>query len=193
MGGLLSPIVQFDGATPIAANADASPAVNIAHLVAFFVASFLLPVSILGLAQLVYARMPWLATVGGVVGLVGWVPLAALTALDGLIYTMANHPGGVAHADLLNAFYSSPMMTTFLLVYIVGHLLTYILLGIALDRTRVIPRWAAWFIVASSPLTVLMFALPGNPQAVGGVALGLLVVGSVPAAQAYLRGGTAVG
>jgi ABC-type uncharacterized transport system permease subunit len=79
------------------------------------------------------------------------------------------------------------MMLSFLLIYIVGHLLTYVLLGIALRRAGVVPRWAAWMIVASSPLTVLMFALSGNPQALGGVALGLLVIGSIPAAREVLR------
>jgi hypothetical protein len=143
-------------------------------------------VSTLGLAQLVYERTPWLATVGGALGVVGWAPLAALTGLDGLIHTMSNQPDGSTYAELLDAFYHSPLMLTFLLIYIIGHLLTYVVLGVALDRTRLIARWAAWFIVASSPLTILMFVLPGNPQSVGGVALGLLVIGSVPAARAVL-------
>jgi hypothetical protein len=187
VGGMLSPTISRDGQTLIAANIKAGEALNITHLWAFVVGSFLLPVSILGLAQLVYRRSPKLAASGAVFGIIGWLPLAALTALDGLIYTMAEQPNGTSYAGLLNAFYGGPMMMTFLVVYIVGHLLTYVLLGIALDRTRAIPRWAAWAIVASSPLTMLMFALPGNPQAAGGVAIGLLVIGSVPAARAVLR------
>lgn len=183
VGGMLSPTISRDGQTLITANIKADQALNVTHLWAFVVGSFLLPVSVLGLAQLVYRQSPKLAATGAVLGLVGWLPLAALTALDGLIYTMAEQPGSTSYTGLLNAFYGGPMMMTFLIVYIVGHLLTYVLLGIALDRARAIPRWAAWAIVASSPLTMLMFALPGNPQAAGGVAIGLLVLGSIPAAR----------
>lgn len=187
IGGLLSPTVQFDGAALIAANVAAGPLGNAAHLVAFGVASLLLPVSVLAMAGLVRPRSPWAAMIGGALGLLGWTPLAALTALDGLIYTMAQQPGRVGYPALLDAFYQSRLMMTFLLVYIVGHLLTYVVLGVALERARVTPRWAARSMVASSPLTILMFALPGNPQWVGGVALGLLVAGSVPIARALLQ------
>jgi hypothetical protein len=37
--------------------------------------------------------------------------------------------------------------------------------------------------IASSPLTIAAFVLPGSPRAIGGVALALLVLGSLPAAD----------
>jgi hypothetical protein len=40
--------------------------------------------------------------------------------------------------------------------------------------------------IASSPLTILAFVLPGSPRATGAVALTLLVLGSLPAARATL-------
>jgi hypothetical protein len=75
-------------------------------------------------------------------------------------------------------------MSTYLLVYIVCHLVAYVLLGIALRRAQVIPEWAAWSMVASSPLTIAAFVLPSRPIAVGYLALTLLVIGSLPAARA---------
>jgi hypothetical protein len=77
-------------------------------------------------------------------------------------------------------------MGSYLIVYVVGHLVAYVLLGAALLRGRVIPRWAAWSMIASSPLTILAFALPGSPRATGAVALSLLVLGSLPAVRATL-------
>jgi hypothetical protein len=43
-------------------------------------------------------------------------------------------------------------------------------------------------LVASTPLTLAVFVVPGRPVVVGVVALALVVVGSVPAARAILRG-----
>jgi len=76
------------------------------------------------------------------------------------------------------------VMGTYLLVYVIGHLVAYVLLGAALLRGRVIPRWAAWSMIASSPLTIAAFALPGSPRATGAVAFTLLLLGSLPAARA---------
>ncbi|MFF2296813.1 hypothetical protein [Arthrobacter sp. NPDC058127] len=36
----------------------------------------------------------WLATIGGLLGVVGWLPFSALAALDDLASAMAQVPGG---------------------------------------------------------------------------------------------------
>jgi hypothetical protein len=92
----------------------------------------------------------------------------------------------------LDRFSTDPVMGTYLLIYVVGHLVAYVLLGAALLQGRVIPRWAAWSIIASSPLTIAAFVLPGSPRAAGAVALTLLVLGSLPAARATLLAATPV-
>jgi hypothetical protein len=150
------------------------------------VASYLLPIGAIGLARLAYRRTPWLATVGGLLALVGWLPFSALTALDDLTASMAQLPAGGSFAPLLDRFSTDAVMNGYLLVYVIGHLVAYVLLGVALLQGRVIPRWAAWSIIASSPLTIAAFVLPASPRATGAVALGLLVLGSLPAARATL-------
>lgn len=92
LGGLLAPAVHNSGRSTIAANAAANPVINATHLAAFAVASFLLPIGAAGLAYLAYRRTPWLPTIGGLLGVAGWLPFAALTALDGLAATMPNCP-----------------------------------------------------------------------------------------------------
>lgn len=187
LGGLLAPSIHDTGQASIAANAAANQATNAVHLAAFVLASFLLPIGAVGLAQLAYPRAPWLATVGGLLAVVGWLPFSALAALDDLTSTMASLPDGGSYAALLDRFSTDAVMTTYLLVYILGHLVAYVLLGTALGRAGIVPGWAAWAMIASSPLTVAAFVLPGSPRAVGGVALALLVLGSLPAALAAAR------
>lgn len=184
LGGALSPSIHETGQPTMTANAAASAITNSAHLAAFVLASFLLPIGAVGLAYLAYPRAPWLATAGGLLAVAGWLPFSALTALDDFASTAAHLPGSGAYAGLWDRFSTDAVMSTYLIVYIAGHLVAYVLLGIALGRARVIPRWAAWSVIASSPLTVAVFVVPGRPLALGYVALSLLVLGSLPAASA---------
>jgi hypothetical protein len=55
------------------------------------------------------------------------------------------------------------------------------------------PRWAAGSMIASSPLTIAAFVLPGSPRIAGGIALGLLALGGLPAAWTTLRGRSTLG
>jgi hypothetical protein len=192
LGGLLAPSIHDTGQASIAANEAANPITNAVHLAAFVLASFLLPIGAIGLAYLAYPRTPWVATIGGLLAAVGWLPFSALTALDDLTSTMARLPNSGSYAELLDRFSTDAVMSTYLIVYIIGHLVAYVLLGIALRRARVIPRWAAWSMIASSPLQIAAFALPGSPRAIGGIALTLLVLSSLPAARNMLLGREAI-
>jgi len=49
-------------------------------------------------------RTPWLATIGGLLAVVGWLPLSALTALDDLTNAIAHLPGSAASAQLWDRF-----------------------------------------------------------------------------------------
>jgi hypothetical protein len=59
-------------------------------------------------------------------------------------------------ATLWTHFNGGAVMTTFLLIYIIGHLLSAVLIGIMLGRLRLIPAWAAWAFALTSPLTVII-------------------------------------
>lgn len=191
VGGLLEPAAHTSGQATIAANAAANPVTNAVHLIAFVVASYLLAAGVVGLAYLARRRTPWLATIGGLLGVLGWLPFSALAALDDLASVMAQLPGSGSYAALWDRFAYDPVMNGYLLVYIIGHLVAYVLLGLALRRAGVLPRWAAWSMIASSPLTIAAFALPaglgGAGLAVAVAAVSLLVVGSLPAARAIAR------
>ena|SRR5437868_5108235 len=81
LGGMLDPLIHVtNGLEDVNANATANPVTNGLHLAAFVLDSFLLPISIVGMARLAMGGSRWLATIGGTLGLVGWVPFSALTA-----------------------------------------------------------------------------------------------------------------
>lgn len=186
VGGALSPVAHTTGARTIAANATANPVTNTIHLVAFILASYLLPVGAAALAWLAWPRSPRLAAVGGVLGVAGWLPFSALTALDALAAIMAQSPRSTTDPALYDRFAYGAVMNTYLLVYVVGHLLAYVLIGLALRRAGVVPPWASWAIVASSPLLIAAFVLPsdlgGAGTAVAVASVVLMIIGSAPAA-----------
>ena len=81
-------------------------------------------------------------------------------------------------------------MSTFLLIYVIGHLLSAVLIGYMLGRLRIIPVWTAWAFALTSLFTILVF--PFHNIVVQDVLKYLicafLIVGAIPAAFAMLRG-----
>src|ERR1700716_329159 len=147
-----------NGAANIAANAAANPLTNQLHVATYVLETFLLPLSVLGLSGLAIRRSPWLATIGGGLGLVGWLPWSALVAQDDLTYEMAQAGSSPHVVALWNRFTTDGTMLFYTLSYVVAHLLAYVILAIALRQARVIPAWAAWALALTSPFTVAAFA-----------------------------------
>ena len=174
------------GAANIAANAAATPVTNQIHVYAYVLLSFLLPISVIGIASLAMRRSAWLGTIGGALGIVGWLPFGALAAQDDLTFRMAEMGGGPQFVALWDRFTTDPTMLGFLLVYIVCHLVAYVVLPIALWRGRYIPGWAAWALALTSPITIVGFATR-QIELVGLVICALLLIGSIPTAWAVWR------
>jgi hypothetical protein len=89
---------------------------------------------IVGAAAIVGGPLGYL--LGGLLGVVGWAPFSALAALDDLASVMSRQPGRSAYAGLLDGFTNDSVMGSYLIVYVVCHLVAYVLLGIALRRAR---------------------------------------------------------
>jgi hypothetical protein len=174
------------GAANIAANATADSLTNGIHVAIYVLESFLLPLSVLGLAGLALDRSPWLATIGGGLGLIGWVPWPALAAQDDLTLQMAQLGDSGQYVALWNRFTTDGAMLTLTLVYIVSHLVAYVVLPIALVRARLIPTWAAWSLALTSPLAIVAFA--SRQHALLLAVCVLWLAGSIPAAAVLLRG-----
>lgn len=191
---LLNPLVRGTGEEMIAAYLAVDPAVNTAHLVLGIITGFLLPIGALGLAALAYRRSPWLATIGGFLGLVGWMPWLALIAQEALTTEMARLGGGPQYAALWDAYNVSGLMNFYLIFYALVHLVAMVILAIAIKRAQVVPGWAAWAIGLTSPLTILAFPLNGLFPQFGGLGFylvnALFIAGSLPAAWSLWRRAT---
>ena len=71
-------------------------------------------------------------------------------------------------------------------IFVLGHVLGLVLLGIALWRGRVVPAWAG-LLLAASQLLHIVFAVIVPVHALDGLAWGLTAVGFAAAAVALLR------
>src|SRR5262249_23692404 len=56
------------------------------------------------------------------------------------------------YAAIVRAYFTNPLILSVAAGWVLGHLLAYVLLGIALLRARAVPPWAGWALIASAPL-----------------------------------------
>jgi hypothetical protein len=173
---------------PLIASAMAGPTGNALHFIGAIAASFFLPLGYLGMSLLGMRRAPWLATISAALSLVGWIPWAALMGLDALAYDIATSGSTPQLTSLWTHFNGDAVMTTYLLIYIVGHLLSAVLIGLMLGRLRLIPAWAAWAFALTSPLTILIFPVHNIvfQDVLKYLICVLWIIGAIPAACAML-------
>jgi hypothetical protein len=184
-----APVVTGTTAAPIATSTMAGPMGNTLHFIGGIAASFFLPLGYLGMSLLGMRRAPWFATISAALSLIGWIPWSALIAIDDLAYDIAQAGSTSQLAALWTHFNSDPVMLTYLLIYIIGHLLSAVLIAIMLGRLRLVPAWAAWAFALTSPLTMIYFSV--HIIAVRYVLRYLIctlwISGAIPAALAMLN------
>src|SRR5438132_579332 len=119
---------------PLLASSMAGPIGNTLHFIRAIAASFFLPLGYLGMSLLGMRRAPWLATISAALSLVGWIPWAALMGLDDLAYDIDRGALTSQLAALWNHFNGDTVMTIYLLIYVIGHLVSAVLIGFMLGR-----------------------------------------------------------
>ena len=151
------------------------------------VAVFFLLFAFLGMTELVMRRSPWLATIGGFLSLTGFIGYGLISMWQvELSYHSALLGGGKLLAALYDQINADPVQVVLLLVFIIGHLLGPMLLGIALVRVRLIPAWAMWALIVRIPLQAVGFiAKIGLTMEI--YTYGLLFIASIPAALSLLK------
>src|SRR6266516_4494630 len=173
---------------PLIDSAMAGSIGNTLHFIGAIAASFFLPLGYLGMSLLGMRRAPWLATISAALSLVGWIPWAALMGLDALAYDI-NQIGSTAQfAALWTHFNGDPVMTTYLWIYIIGHLLSAVLIGFMLGRLRIVPACAARAFSLTIPLTILIILIHSLvfQDVLKYLICALLFIGAIPAALAKL-------
>jgi hypothetical protein len=117
------------------------------------VVPYLFPLGFIGIALVAWRRAPMLTTVGLLFGWVSSIAWGYIADSNFMISRMAT--GG--HDAEFAALYTSYIGDLRLLVgvgggWVLGHLLAYLLLGIALLRARVVPVWSGLLLVAAVPI-----------------------------------------
>ncbi|BCL79978.1 hypothetical protein ccbrp13_24430 [Ktedonobacteria bacterium brp13] len=156
---------------------------NQIHMIFGILATIFLPLGFFGMALLGMKRAPWLATISAIFALVGWAPFGAIISLDILAYDVARVGSIPQLVTLWGQFNADPFIMTYQYIYIIGHLISAILLGILLGRTRLIPAWTAWAFALSSPVTMLLFTFHVVTQ-LEWIVCALFIIGALPAALA---------
>jgi hypothetical protein len=105
-----------------------------------------------------------------------------------LLYVAAQDPDRSAASPVVDGYLSNGVVTGVVVAYIAGQVVGFVLLGIALVRSRAVPRWAG---VAVAVWPVLEVAGEGSGvRAVAAVGFGLLAVGFGACAAAWLSSRT---
>jgi hypothetical protein len=172
-----------DPLAAIAAFREMSPLRTQWFLACSVVAPYICPISYLGLGMLAMRKAPWTSTVGIACGWAGSVPWGFIAG-SMFYFAAAVHLGqDTAFAQLHSwqGLFAFPQMMAVAGGWVIGHLLGYALLGIALFRARVIPRWASCLITAAAPL-MGPIAYGTNIGLVQVLGYACAFAGSVPAA-----------
>jgi hypothetical protein len=135
--------------------------------------------------RVVGRRAPRLAALATILLVAGYISLAWLTVGDAyLLYGVRHHlPQGV-----LTGMYDGvhPAAVVAGVLFVLGHVLGTILLGVGMLRGRVVPRWAALATVVAQPVHFVAAVIVGS-HALDLVGWGLNAVGFAALSVAVLR------
>ena len=137
--------------------------------------------AVLVLGMLAGARTSRLAALGTTIAFVGTLTAGFLLGNDVLIYLASKATNPTAATDLLAAYESFAVVVLATTVTVLGTSIGLILLGVALLRSRIIPRWAAVVLIAAPVLSVFGEASGTTAMAICGHAAQLVAF----AAAAY--------
>lgn len=186
-----NPACPVGTSATLAAFRSAAPWLLQVFFVVAVIAAYIYPVSYIALGRLAMNRAPWFATLGIACGFAGSVVWSLFVGESFWISSFARVGTDTQLHTLGNAYVANWGVSVMHGGWVIGHLLGYVFLGIALLRARVIPKWAAWLLIVS-PLVMgpLAYGTGLGPLQILGFAL--VLVGSVPAALATLHGSDAV-
>lgn len=171
----------------IAAFRTANPALMQVFYAINLIIPYLYPIGYIGLGLLAMKRSPWLATIGIAFGWLGSIAWGFISDTILTLKSAIQLGQDTSFLALEKAHFSDPLILIVATGWVLGHQGAYVLLGIALWRARVIPRWASLLIILSGPVMgpIAYGTNLGSVQVLGFV---LVLIGSIPAAHAMLKG-----
>ena len=182
----IAPWFVADTGDLLATLAGNESALLAADLLVVVAVALLIPAS-LGVLRVLRDRTPRLAPVAVWMFLVGWLFVLGPVMLDRVELQLAKSgmPRDAAVA-LVQRLEADAAISFIFGVFIIGHTLGAILLGVALARARFVPSWAAASIVAAAVLHPIARVALGS-QWLDVVAFALLALGLAVAGVRVLR------
>jgi hypothetical protein len=115
----------------------------------------------------------------------GYLSLGMVVGADHVLWSASR--SGVSRADAVAVVDAGhPSIDVAIGVFVLGHVIGTVLLGLALLRSGRIPAWAGWAIAVSQPLHFIATVILGSPQ-VDFVAWSLTAVGMAVVALVVLK------
>ncbi len=136
-------------------------------------------------AQVSRKAAPRLTTWALALAVPGYLSLTMFVGYDQLLWSVveADLPQADAVA-VLEAVH--PAVNLSIAVFVLGHVIGTVLLGLAMLRSGRVPAWACWALTVSQPLHFVAAVILGSPQ-LDFVAWGMTAVGMAMVAIALLR------
>lgn len=156
------PYSTADDPLTVAGKVAAAPGAQSAVLWLSYLALLTLPLGVLIVGRAAAAARPVLGRIAAVLAWVGFTSLFWSVATDqvALAGSATGTPSATV-AALTDAVNAEPTVTVATLVFVAGHILGTVLLGVAL--WRVLPRWVAAALIVSQPLHLVFAVIVPNP------------------------------
>lgn len=175
---------EGDAAGTIAA-VDADPGRQSAVLWLAYVGLLTLVPGLIAAARICRDAAPRLTTWALGLAVPGYLSLGMFLGSDHLLWSVTD--AGLSGADSVAVFEAGHLSIDVAIgVWVVGHVVGTVLLGLALLRSGRIPAWAGWAIAVSQPLHFVATVILGSPQ-VDFVAWSLTAVGMAFVAREVLK------
>jgi hypothetical protein len=160
---LLLPYYTADDTAGIVSAVRAHPGQQSAVLWLAYVGILTLVPGLFAAARVSREGAPRLTTWSLALAVPGYLSLGMFLGSDHLLWS-AQEAGLSAADSVALADAGHPSMGLALGVFVIGHVVGTVLLGLALLRSRRIPAWAAWAVTVSQPLHFVATVVLGSPQ-----------------------------
>lgn len=181
-----NPACPVGTSATLAAFRAANPLLLQLFFMVAFISAYVYPLSYIALGRLAMKRAPWLSTIGIACGFVGSVVWSLLIGESFWLAAATHTDFGAQFLTVGKAYVTNWVVLVMHGGWVLGHLFGYVLLGVALLRARVIPRWAAWLITLS-PIVMGPIAYGTGLGLLQVLGYGLIFIASIPAALAMLK------
>jgi hypothetical protein len=180
------PYATADNPVDVASSVIARPEAQSLVLWLAFVAVLTLVPAVVWVGRLTASRVPRLSAAALLLLVPGYLALSWFASGDLLLWAGAKQ--GLDPATLAGLYTAMhPTSEIAAGLYVVGHVLGTVLLGVALWRSRTVPRWAAVATIVSQPLHFVAAVALQSPG-LDLVAWGMNAVGFAAAGVALARG-----